>query len=210
MSHLRHRRCDLYAISRWDVAAMSKSATILGSQQYRRDIAGATYVRYRGGTSQRHRRCNLCALSRCDVAATSHLRHRRCDLCAILRCDVAATLHLRHRRDIAGATYMRYRGGTSQRHRRCDLCAISRCDVAATSQVRHRRDIAGATYVRYRGATSQRCRKVQQYWGRSDVAATLTKVAATSLRHKCDMKFLTGYILYLYFLTWCDLKVFII
>ena len=126
----RHRRCDLYAISRWDVAAMSKSATILGSQQYRRDIAGATYERYRGGTSQRHRRC--------------------------------------------------------------DLCAISRCDVAATSQVRHRRDIAGATYVRYRGATSQRCRKVQPYWGRSDVAATLTKVAATSLRHKCDMKFLTG------------------
>ena len=31
-------------------------------------------------------------------------------------------------------------------------------------------------------------------WGRSDVAATLTKVAATSLRHKCDMKFLTGFV----------------
>ena len=140
--------------------------------------------------------CAIAVRRRSDIAFATSPRHRRCDLCAILRCDVAATLHLRHRRDIAGATYMRYRGGTSQRHRRFDLCAISRCDVAATSQVRHRRDIAGATYVRYRGATSQRCRKVQQYWGRSDVAATLTKVAATSLRHKCDMKFLTGYLLH--------------
>ena len=29
---LRHRRCNLYAISRWDVAAMSKSTTKVGQQ----------------------------------------------------------------------------------------------------------------------------------------------------------------------------------
>ena len=124
----RHRRSDLYAISRGDVAAMSKSATILGSQQYRRDIAGATYVRYRGGTSQRHRRCNLCALSRCDVAATSQVRPM---------CDIAVG----RRSDIAGATSVRYRGATLQRHRRCDIAATSQvrpmCDIA----VRRRSDV---------------------------------------------------------------------
>ena len=54
---------------------------------------------------------------RCNLNAISP-RHRRCDLYAILRWDVAAMSHLWYCLDIAGATYMRYRGGTSQRCRK--------------------------------------------------------------------------------------------
>ena len=133
--------------------------------RYRRDIAGATYMRYCVGTSQRCRICDITSTSQvrpiCDIAvgrrsdvekcnnievAATSPRHRRCDLCVISRWDVAAMSHLGYRRDVAF--------GISPRHRRSDLHAILRWEVAAMSKIatilgsqQHLRDIAGATYV---------------------------------------------------------------
>ena len=111
--------------------------------RYRRDIAGATYMRYCVGTSQR---CRIC-----DITSTSQVRPI-CDIAVGRRSDVEKCNNI----EVAA---------TSPRHRRCDLCVISRWDVAAMSHLRYRRDIAGATYTRYHGGTSQRCR----IW---DIAAT--------------------------------------
>ena len=89
----RHRRCDLYAISRWDVAATSPVRPLC-------DIAVRRCSDIAGATSPRHRRCDLCAISRCDVAAMSKSatilgsQRCRCDFDQS-RGDIAAT-QVRH------------------------------------------------------------------------------------------------------------------
>jgi len=113
----------------------------------------------------------------CDIAAMSPWRPV-CDIALRCRGNIAKCNNLvsqRYHRDFQGTVFQ---------CRRILRWPCRNRDIVAMSPLLYR----NATRLRYRPGMSRQHREVQQF----SVAATFANVAATSLRHECDIKFLLG------------------